>query len=355
MSAALLRSVACGPRDAVRAALTCILPQCRPLATTQQERTAQRELEECRQQLSESVEVAELLRQRLFQATCANHGVPPPEHALPPAPAMARALSASDAALALTIWPVAEGGEELLEVGAAEGGGGARGGATSRGGGEAGPGRGALAPRVSEQERAYIYAAAASAAAPHASESICAEVEVDGVAGWEVVHGIAAPAQQVHLQQTGGSASREAGVEGGPRSSGTEMAALDMLRTVRSGGASAGGRSVLGGRVVGGEGGRVTHSEMTLVLLRYLQAPAARPGCLPLCCPSVVQALCVLLSTPAHSAASSGSPCNAWLCAPRARAGVEVGVLDAMALADQVFEVALSWSDNRLLLLLSNS
>jgi len=288
------------------------------------------------------VEVAELLRQRLFQASCANQGVPAPECALPPAPAMAQALSASDAALALTIWPVAEGGEELPQGGGQGEGGGAKGDPTSRGGGGgAGPReRGALVSRVSEHERAYIYAAAASAAVPHASEGACAEGQVDRVPGGEVVDGVGAPAQQVDLQQTGGGACREAGGEGGPRSSGAEMAALDVLRTVRSGGASAGGRSILGGRVVGGEGGGVTHSEMTLVLLRL--QPAARPGWLPLCRPP----WCKRRASSSELIACTlrcflRLPCNQG---PHGCAGVEMGVLDAMALADHVFQVAPSTS-----------
>jgi hypothetical protein len=88
---------------------------------------------------------------------------------------------------------------------------------------------------------------------------------------------VGAAARRLEGPRTGG-ATGGAAVGGQARWSGDAMAALDMLRVVRSGSRGGSGRSILGhgGSVGGGEGGSVTHSEMTLVLMR-LQA-AAHPG-----------------------------------------------------------------------------
>jgi len=196
--------------------------------------------------------------------------MPEMHHVLATGLAQVHARWPSDAALPLAIWPIYEGGVETLgRRGSGED--------TTGGGGEGrgkGSGRGAGVALVGEEERAYIYAAAAHAAASfRAGEG--------GGGGWggggrggeqdgeeeeedrrSVLVGAAA--RKLEGPRTGGASGGAA--EGGQaRWAGDEMAALDMLRAVRSGSAGASGRSLPGHAcaVVGGESGGVTHSEMT--------------------------------------------------------------------------------------------
>jgi hypothetical protein len=290
--------------------------------------------------LGKERDAGEVGRERRVQATCARQRLTatrpragedtqdmqdmPDMHDVPATGiAKAHAMWPSDAALPLTIWPIYEGGEETL-------GGRGSGEDTRGGGGEVhgeGNGRGASVALVGEEERAYIYAAAAHAAASfragegegggwgregrgggqdasvlmgvegHWGRRTWVESGNDGLqaergdSGGVIAVGgggggggrgrahalVGAAARRLEGPRTSG-ASGGAAVGGQARWSGDAIAALDMLRVVRSGSTGGSGRSILGhgGGVGGGEGGSVTHSEMTLVLMR-LQA-AAHPG-----------------------------------------------------------------------------